>query len=271
MRRRNKKTAFVLSGGGVFGAIQAGMLKALYEREIFPDLIAGCSVGALNGAVLAQWPGQEGLGRLLETWKKTASMEIFPGSRVARIFRAFREHHTFPRDGLEQVIDQNLKYETIEELPIELKVVACDLDSGEEVVFSSGPLRPALLATTALPGAFPPVFYEGRRLIDGGVVDNVPISVADRRDVSRIFVLNVSAEVEAGRTRNAWEVVYQAFNIAKAQRWLTELEKYAADERVVVLPRPDVGEVEFDDFSRVEELLDSGYSMCAQYLDKVAA
>ena len=269
--RKKKKTAFVLSGGGVFGAVQVGMVKALYEAEIRPDLIVGCSVGALNGAVLAQWPGGEGLERLIATWQKTRQIEIFSGSKVARLLRAFRDDHIFPRDGLEQIVDENLRFELIEELPIEFKAVACDLDTGEEVVLSSGPIRPALLASSALPGAFAPVIYEGRRLIDGGVVNNVPITVADRKDVSKLYVLNVAAEIEIEATKTAWDVVYRAFNIAKAQRWLSELQRYASDERVVVMPRPEIETVDFDDFSRVDQLMESGYSMSREYLKRLAA
>jgi NTE family protein len=271
LARKRGLTAFVLSGGGIFGALQVGMLKALYEREIMPDLVVGCSVGALNGAVICQWPGSQGIDRLIRTWEGASDTEIFPGNRYLRLLMGVRQDHLYPRDGLERLIDENIAFERIEELPIQLRIVACDLDSGEEVVFSRGPLRPALLASTALPGAFPPVHHEGRRLIDGGVVNNVPISVADQRDVRKIFVLNVASDIDTGRIRTAWDVIYQAFSIAKSQRWLSELAKYSEDPRVLVLPRPEPVGVAFDEFSRSEELMEEAYQMSKAYLRQAAA
>ncbi len=271
MARKRGITAFVLSGGGVFGALQVGMLKALYERGVFPDLVVGCSVGALNGAVICQWPGIEGLERLIRTWESVGDDQIFPGNRFLRLLKGVRQDHLYPREGLERIIDENIAYERIEDVPVPLRVVACDLDTGEEVVFSKGPLRPALLASTALPGAFPPVHHEGRRLIDGGVVNNVPITIADQGGVKRIFVLNVASEVEPGQIRTAWDVIYQAFSIAKGRRWIAELERYSNDPRVVVLPRPEPSKVSFDEFSRSEELIDVAYRMAKSYLDQAAA
>lgn len=247
------------------------MLKALYEREILPDLVVGCSVGALNGAVISQWPGAEAIERLVQTWEGTGDAEIFPGNRYLRAIMGLRQDHLYPRSGLENLIDGSIAFGRIEELPVRLRIVACDLDSGEEVVFSQGPLRPALLASTALPGAFPPVHYDGRRLIDGGVVNNVPISVADQKGVRRIFVLNVASEIDTGRTRTAWDVMYQAFSIAKAQRWLTELKRYSEDPRVTVLPKPEPTGVAFDEFSRAEELMEEAYRMSKAYLQQSAA
>ncbi len=271
MAKKRGLTAFVLSGGGIFGALQVGMLKALYEREIFPDLVVGCSVGALNGAVISQWPGPQGLERLIRTWESADDAQVFPGNRYLRLLMGLRQNHLYPREGLEKLIDGNIAFERIEELPIRLRIVACDLDSGEEVVFSRGPLRPALLASTALPGAFPPVYHEGRRLIDGGVVDNVPISIADQKDVGRIFVLNVASEVDVGRIKTAWDVIYRAFSIAKAQRWLTEIKKYSEDSRVLVLPKPEPQGIAFDEFSRSEELMEEAYQMSKAYLQRAAA
>ncbi len=271
MARKRGTTAFVLSGGGIFGALQVGMLKALYERGVFPDLVVGCSVGALNGAVICQWPGIEGLERLIRTWEGIGDNQIFPGNRFIRLLMGARQDHLYPREGLERIIDENMVYERIEDVPVPLRIVACDLDTGEEVVFSRGPLRPALLASTALPGAFPPVHHDGRRLIDGGVVDNVPITVADQRGVKRIFVLNVAAEVEPGQIKTAWDVIYQAFSIAKGRRWIAELKRYSKDPRVVVIPRPEPSKISFHEFSRSDELMDEAYRMAKAYLEQAAA
>lgn len=266
------KTAFVLSGGGIQGSIQVGMIKALYERGIKPDVIAATSVGALNGAVIAQSPGDEGLAQLMEIWENLEGEHIFPGSFWSRMVKFVSADHLFPRTGVEKIVDDNVHVERFEDLPTEMHAVACDLETGEEVRFSSGLIRPALLATTALPGAFPPVEHDGRMLIDGGVINNVPVSVVDRPDVTSIYVLNVSAELDEDKeARRPLDVVMKAFAIAKGQRWRFDIEKYATDPRVHVLPRPPFEGLAFDDLTQTRRLFEESYELTKSYLGSVAA
>lgn len=266
------KTAFVLSGGGIQGSIQVGMIKALYEQGIEPDLIAATSVGALNGAILAQTPGEKGLEQLVGIWENLDGEQIFPGSLWSRMVKLISSDHLFPRTGVERIIDENVRVERFEDLPIELHAIACDLNTGEEVCFCTGPIRPALLATTALPGAFPPVDFDGRVLIDGGVINNVPVNVVDRDDVSQIYVLNVSSElVEDRDVKRPLDVVMKAFAIAKGQRWRLDVEKYSTDPRVHVLPRPPFESLAFDDLTQTRRLFDEAYELTKSYLGSVAA
>lgn len=268
----HSKTAFVLSGGGIQGSIQVGMIKALFEHGIEPDLIAATSVGALNGAVIAQSPGEKGLEQLVGIWNDLEGEHIFPGSFWSRMVKFVSADHLFPRTGIEKIVDDNVRTERFEDLPIEMHAIACDLDTGEEVRFSSGEIRPALLASTALPGAFPPVEHDGRRLIDGGVINNVPVSVVDRPDVSQIYVLNVSSELDEDKeARRPLDVVMKAFAIAKGQRWLSDVKRYSTDPRVHVLPRPPFEGLAFDDLTQTQRLLEESYELTNSYLSSVAA
>ena len=104
-----------------------------------------------------------------------------------------------------------------------LRVVACDLDTGEEVVFAAGPLEPALLASAALPGLFPPIRHDGRTLVDGAVVDTVPLSHALAGPVDRIYVLNVAGELLDRPLRSPIDVAVRAFAISRKQRFELEL------------------------------------------------
>lgn len=266
------KTAFVLSGGGIQGSIQIGMLRALIERGIRPDVIAGTSVGALNGVILAQRPDEKGVEHLSEIWHALEGEDIFPGNFLSRIVKLIRSNHVFPRTGVERIVDGNVSAINFEDLPIEMTVVACDLDTGEEVRFSTGAIRPALFASTALPGIFPPVSHDGRRLVDGGVVNNVPVNAVDRPDISSIYVLNVSSELDEEKdVKHPLDVLLQAFSIAKGQRWLFDLDRYSTDPRVHVLPRPPFDAIAFDDLSHTRRLEEESYDLTRSYLGSVAA
>ena len=201
------KTAFVLSGGGNHGSAQVGMLRALLERGIIPDVIIGTSAGALNGSGVAANPSLAGVDHLAEIWSALRTEHIFPGGRFGRAWSLLSGgDHLYSNAGLAGLIDQMAPASKFSQLAIPLRVVACDLATGEEVVLASGPLKPALLASAALPGSFPPVLHDHRTLVDGGVVDNVPLSHALAGPVDRIFVLNVSGGVAdaPSATRSTW-------------------------------------------------------------------
>lgn len=266
------RNAFVLSGGGIQGSVQLGMLKALIESGIRPDVIAATSVGALNGVILAQDPGPVGLDHLVEIWKGLNAAEIFPGSIWNRVVKMLRTDHVVPRTGVEKIIDDHVHAKNFEDLPIEMCVIACDLDTGEEVRFSKGAIRPALLASTALPGIFPPVQHDGRRLIDGGVVNNVPVNAVDRPEIANIYVLNVGSELDDGKeVRRPLDVMLKAFAIAKGQRWILDLERRSTDPRIHVLPRPPFEGIAFDDLSQTARLTEEAFQLTKSYLGTVAA
>ena len=127
-------------------------------------------------------------------WEQLRSDHVFPGGKIHRAWNVVRRGtHLFGSEGLEALIHHSTPARSFADLEIPLRVIATDLDTGEEVVLVRGPLKPALLASTALPGVFPIVHHDGRRLVDGGVVDNVPLSHALAGPVDRVFVLNVSS------------------------------------------------------------------------------
>ncbi len=268
-RRNDPTTAFVLSGGGNQGVAQVGMLRALVERGILPDVIIGTSAGALNGAALSDDPTLEGLDHLQEVWASLTAAEIFPGGRMSRIWSiASRQNHLFSNTGLEHVIERASRTETFEELQIPLRVIACDLYSGEEVVLAHGDLKTALLASSALPGVYPPIVHAGHTLIDGGVVNAVPLWHALSGPVDRVFVLNVSAAGVGARTANSQlDVVMSAFAIARHQRYKLELQHTDRhDAEVIVLPRPTDPREQYD-FAGGEKLIQTAHDMVSDFLD----
>jgi NTE family protein len=261
------RTAFVLSGGGNQGVSQVGMLRALLERGIVPDVVIGTSAGALNGAAVAYAPNLTGVAQLAAVWEQLQADHVFPGGRIHRAWNIVRRGtHLFDNDGLAALIHHSTPARSFSDLEIPLRVIATDLDTGEEVVIARGPLKPALLASSALPGVFPIVVHGGRRLVDGGVVNNVPLWHALSGPVDRVFVLNVSASVGDHAVRSPLDVVMTSFMHARNQRY--ELERRHAIERVDIidLPRPRDARDLFD-FSGARELIESAYTLSMAKLD----
>ena len=140
------RTAFVLSGGGNHGSAQVGMLRALVERGISPDVVIGTSAGALNGSAVAADPSPAGVDHLATVWSALRTEHIFPGGRFGRAWSLLSGgDHLYSNAGLAGLIDQVAPAQKFSELVVPLRVVACDLATGEEVVLASGALKPALL------------------------------------------------------------------------------------------------------------------------------
>jgi NTE family protein len=262
-----QRTALVLSGGGNHGVAQVGMIRALLERDIIPDVIIGTSAGALNGAALAYDPTLAGVERLASVWRALRAEHIFPGNKLGRAWSLLSGgDHLYSNAGLANLIDQMTPSGHFSDLYIPLRVIACDLATGEEVVLAAGPLKPALLASAALPGSFPPVAHDHRTLVDGGVVDNVPLSHALAGPVDRVFVCNVSGGVADGPIKNPLDVVLRAFAIARNQRFERELTGAPLGVEIIVLPRPADGRSPFD-FSGADTIIDEAHALASRFLD----
>jgi NTE family protein len=145
-------------------------------------------------------------------------------------------------------------------------VVAADLDTGEEVVIARGPLKEALLASAALPGVFPIVHHDGRRLVDGGVVNTVPLWHALSGPIDRVYVLNVSSSATDRPMRSPLDVVMASFSHSRSQRYDLERRALPAGVEVIELPRPNDPRDVFD-FGRARELIDEAYDLSSKFLD----
>lgn len=252
-------TAFVLSGGGNQGVSQVGMLRALLERGIVPDVVIGTSAGALNGAALATSPTLEKIDELEDVWIALTGEKIFPAGAFKRVWNILRrDDHLIPSRGLAEVIRDAKPATTFAELEVPLRVVAADLTTGDELVIVSGLLAPALLASAAMPGIFPPVELNGHVLVDGAVVNLVPISHALAGPVDRIFVLDASDPIGQRPIRSPLDVVVRAFGISRDQRFRLELDWVPESVEVTVLPQPPDARDMFD-FSGGQELIDTAY------------
>lgn len=272
-RRHKPRTVFVLGGGGNLGAIQVGMLQAVFERGILPDALVGCSVGAINAAAVAADPTVEGVRRMSEVWASLNDDAICPAGRLSSIrLLATRSRSLQPNDGLRRLLETWLPFRTFEEAELPFHVVAASLETGDARWFSSGPVIEPILASAALPGVFPPVPIADELFIDGGVIDNVPISRAVELGAERIVVLHVgNFERKRPAPKRPIDVLVQSFSIARSHRFLREIATPPEGVELIVVPSIDPGQLRYDDFRHSRRLIAGGHAAAAAHLDRVAA
>lgn len=184
-----KKTAFVFAGGGSLGSVQVGMLRALMAHKVTADMVVGSSVGALNAAYYAGAPTAEGVERLAEIWRSLRQEDVFPVTWRTVLTFMLRRDFLVSADGVRLLIDTYLPYRNLEDAKLPVHVVATDLLSGEPVILSNGSAAEAIIASTAIPAAFPPVLLDHRYLADGAITSNTPVKVAVELGARRLVVL----------------------------------------------------------------------------------
>lgn len=231
-------TAFVLGGGGVLGTTEVGMLKALAHKGIRPDLVLGTSIGAINGAFVAADPSEHGIETLAQVWHAVVAEGLFvenPLRQAARI--AKYRTHLMSTAPLRAIIDRHLPVDTFEELPVPFQCVAARISDAAGRWFDTGEIAPAVAASCAVPGIFPPVVIDGEHYLDGGLVHSIPVGRALHLGATRIFVLQVGrVEQPLQPPRNPWEVGMVAFEIARRHRFVHEMASVPDDVELHLLP-----------------------------------
>lgn len=253
---------FVMSGGASLGAIQAGMLRALYERGVVPDVIVGTSVGAVNGAFIASRPPTIATAdELAAIWRGVRRQDVFPfNPATALIGITGRRNYLIPDGPLRSLIATQLEFDRLEHAPIPLHVVAVDLFTGRERRLASGPALEAVLASTAIPGVFPPVEWEDTELIDGGVANNTPISHALELGCDQIYVFPTGVACALPeQPHGALGMAIHAMSQLVHLRLNSDIAALAGDPRLVVLPPPCPITIQPTDFSRADQLIADAY------------
>jgi NTE family protein len=262
----DRKVAFVLSGGVSLGAIQVGMLKALFEAGIKPDLLVGTSVGAINAAWIAGWPSTEGVAKLEEIWLGLRRDDVFPLGWTAASGLLGKTNHLFSNAALRNLLERNLPYQRLEQAAVPVHVVTSELKSGRAVVLSSGPAVASLLASCAIPGVFPPVTIGRRDLVDGGVANHTSIDAAVGLGATRIYVLPISYPWLHEEPTNALGMALQALARMVAQRLESEVAAHRDAAEIIVIPPLQAMAVSPADFSHTAELIEHGYESARKML-----
>ncbi len=260
--------AFVLSGGASLGSIQVGMLQALIANGIRPDLIVGTSVGAVNGAWLASGDTEARLAELADIWRGLKRHDVFPVNPVTGFFGfAGWSNHLVPDQGLRRLLRRHLRFERLEDAPIELHVVATDVLTGADVQLSQGNAIDAIMASAAIPGVFPPVRIGGRLLMDGGVVENTPIGHAVELGATTVWVLPSGGVCSIEKVpESALGMALHAILLAISQRIAFDIERYEGRVDLKVVPPLCPLAISPSDFSHAAELIPRARTKTAHWL-----
>jgi NTE family protein len=231
-------TAIVLGGGGVLGAVQVGMLRALVEAGVRPDLVLGTSVGAINGAVFAALPPDDVSDRLDALWSSAEARAVFAAGTIGRLRELARSRvAAHPSTPLRRALTAVVGDRRIEDLPVRFMCCAAGIEDSAEHWFDRGPIVDAVMASAAVPGLLPPAVVEGRHYMDGGLVNSIPLGHAVELGADRIFVLHVGRVDQPLRPpRQPWEVAMVAFEIARRHRYARDLAAVPDGVTVHVLP-----------------------------------
>jgi NTE family protein len=260
--------AFVLSGGGSLGAVQVGMLQALADHEIRPDLIIGTSVGALNGVFLAAQTTRPGIDTLGEIWLSLRRRDVFPMGPIQGALGYYGLRNWLVRPtSLENLVRENIRFDKLENAPVPLHVVATDIVSGTEVLLSSGDTVDSVLASSAVPGVFPPVEIDGHQLVDGGVADNTPLSHARALGATTVYVLPAGYACALDHApSSALGVAIQSLSILIGRGLAFDIERYDGSYELRVVPPLCPLNITPTDFSRAAELIGRAYESTVKWL-----
>jgi NTE family protein len=230
--------AFVLGGGGVLGAAEVGMARALLEAGVIPDLVCGTSIGAINGAAIAADPTAAGAERLLAMWDGLAANGVLDGSLIRRVVEVARRRTALHgNEALRRILRDRLPVQTFEELAVPFECVAASIERAREHWFTSGDLIEPILASCALPGVFPPVRIGDEHFFDGGLVNSIPLERAVTRGADTVWVMHVGRlEEDLAAPRFLYQVAFVAFEISRRHRFHSDLERVGAEVTVHVLP-----------------------------------
>jgi NTE family protein len=262
-------TAFVLAGGGSIGAVQVGMLRELLAHGVTPDLVVGSSAGAINAAYLAGAPNAEGVQRLEAIWRGLHRRHVFPITWRTMMGAITRHSSLVDPSGLRQLLETHLPYQELERAAIPLHIVATDLLGGALVKLSSGSVIDAVLASCAIPGAFPPVRVGERHLVDGAVASNTPIRVALELGATRLIVLpsGYACALDAP-PHGAVATALHAITLLIAHQLVMDLERCGGQVEIVTVPPLCPLAVSPYDFSHADELIERAAEQTRRWLQR---
>jgi NTE family protein len=274
------EVAFVLGGGGILGAHEVGMLRALAESSIEPDIILGTSVGAINGALFAANPTADGVRRLSQLWRDSHVAGVSAGALLRRITTLARTGtHLQSLEEVRQRLADALPVERVEELAVPFQCVAASIERAAEHWFVDGALIDVVLASCAVPGILPPVKIGDEHFIDGGIVNSIPVARAVAVGAKTIYVLQVGRlERPLAPPRWPWEVGLVAFEVARRHRFADDLASLPEGVQLHVLPTGGSAAPAYNDLSGqlrvrrvargVQQQIDSSYEASLRYLQE---
>jgi NTE family protein len=262
------RVAFVFQGGGSVAATQVGMLRALVEMGITPDLVIGSSSGALNAVAFAEQPTIAGIDRLERLWLSLRRKDIAPLTVNSVVGAVFGHRDSLvPNTALRRFLEAAAVNRRLEDTVIPVHVVATDISDGQTVVLSEGDLVTALMASAAFPGLFPPVVIGRRHLIDGGVGADIPVLQAEALGATCCYVLSAALSDQPDLLpRGPLPLAFRA--MSQVLDAVSRRDLALATGQVHVLPTPLSNAGHPLDFQHTRRLIDDGYRLAADWLSQ---
>ena len=270
--------AFVLGGGGLLGAHEVGMLAALTDHGVRPDVVLGTSIGAVNGAFYAAEPSVAGLERLRSVWRDSEA--LWSGRALQRLTTLARTRtYLQPFGELRDRLASRLPVQRVEDLAVPFQCVAASIERAAEHWFTEGPLAEVVLASCAVPGVLPPVRVGDEHFVDGGIVNSIPVNRAFALGAHTIYVLQVGRLEQALKPpRWPWEAGLVAFEIARRHRFAHDLNSLPDGVELHLLPTGGSAAPPYNDLSAslrlrrlagtVQRQMDSAYEASLRYLEE---
>lgn len=259
----------VLSGGGAMGALQAGLLSVLVRHGFKPGRIVGTSVGALNGAFLAFYPDEAGIERLLDIWRSLENDRYITFNPLSMAYRvASRQLSLFNNEFLQRLVEEHTVTDDFAATKVPLHITATNLNTGGKHVFTEGPVSLAVLASTAIPGAFSPVEIDGVSYVDGGVTANLDLETACALGSREILGIDLSHCFKLPQPDSVFGVITRTVDIVMRDRVARDLVTLGRRARITLIQPeiergPGVG-----DLRHTSTLIDQGIALGEELLDR---
>lgn len=246
-----KKTGLALGGGAVLGAAHVGTLRAIDEFDIEINHVAGTSIGAFVAAFFA-------FGKNWKEIKEIASELKWIDITGISLSR----YGLLSNEKLGELIIKHLGNKNIEDADIPLAIVATDVTSGEKVILDKGTLADAVMASTCIPGIFKPVEIDGKMLVDGGIVENVPINTTMKLGAEYVIGVDLNSKHKYDKPDNILDVIMNSFHFLMQQT--DKLQTEDAD----LLIKPDLSTFNRSDMNQIDDLIEKGYEDSRKVLKK---
>ena len=248
------RVGLVLGGGAARGFAHVGVIRVLEREKIPLDLIVGTSVGSLVGAIYADKKSSFEL-----EW---VSFSLGEKDLFDYTFTQFNQG-LVRGDRLEEFVSRNVSAREIQQLKMPYAAIATDIQSGEVVIMRTGSVARAVRASSAIPGIFIPVRHLGRLLVDGGVLDNVPVDVARKMGADLVIAVDLTGGRKPVQVNNIFDTIFQSLHLMALQ----SVEARLKDADVVI--QPAVEHIGPFDFTMKKELLSAGIQAAEQALPRI--
>lgn len=246
-----KKTGLALGGGVVYGAAHIGVLRAIEENKIRVDHISGTSIGALVGTLYAfgfDWRQIRDITKDLR-WLKIAAVKL---SKYGLLSNRKLRDLVLKHIGDVHFTDANLP----------LSIMATNIDNGEKVVIESGRVAEAVMASTCIPGLFAPVIKEKAMLVDGGLVENVPVSPLQKAGLEHIIAVDLNAGMGIERPSSIIDIMLNSFEL------MLNSAAFMHTQQADIMICPDLSAFKRTDFDKMESMIDVGYESAMRAFNK---